>query len=70
MPTIFYSVEEHEAALAAANKNTMQLAQSLCVAKGYPCIRGPDDTPGGPGDSCDGCPSRKNCPTPFKRWSR
>jgi hypothetical protein len=70
MPLIFYTEDEHTAAMAKVTKRAMALAQDLCTAKSFPCIRGPNDTPDGPGDYCDGCPAEENCPAPFKQWSK
>lgn len=70
MPVIMYTQDEYTLALAASNTKAMALAQALCIATSYPCIRAADDEPDGPGEYCDDCPAQDHCPEPFKQWSQ
>jgi len=67
MPVVMYSEDEFESMTMELNRGAMRLAQALCEAKGFPCIRGPNNSVDGPGDYCDGCPAHEDCPFDFKR---
>jgi hypothetical protein len=70
MPMVFYTQTEYTSMQAELKLKAMTLAQSLAEAKGFPCIREPQNAgPDGPGDYCDACPAEDACPFEFKRYS-